>query len=61
MKKTATRTGAAKRDLPATRKAGGVKGGADASRSATVALPYIEQKSGVAVSGHVKAFDGSGW
>ena len=50
---------AAKRDLPATRKVAGVKGGADAPRSATVALPYIEKKSGVVTSGHIKVFDGS--
>jgi hypothetical protein len=26
---------------------------------ATVALPYIEKKSGVVASGHIKVFDGS--
>jgi hypothetical protein len=55
----ANRTRAAKRDLPATRKVAGVKGGADAPRSATVALPYIEKKSGVVASGHIKVFDGA--
>ena len=59
MKRKANRTRAAKRDLPATRKVAGVKGGADAPRSATVALPYIEKKSGVVTSGHIKVFDGS--
>jgi hypothetical protein len=36
-----------------------VKGGADAPRSATVALSYIEKKSGAVASGHIKVFDGS--